>query len=317
MDERVGFDEQLLPRERHYRPRRLSQAASWRLSVVLVASLLAVYIVCQQYYFLGTETSLIAVVAVFAIELWVWVIWRARTMNPVWIEVNNTAALLNSGQVAEAARVLDDLCHRAQSWPEVHALAVHNRAVGYLRQGQTARALSLFGAALNSGCFQNERHPLHQAYPLLLGHLALCYAIQGNLEAAEQWQMLAHEHLPPEKSGMLLVTDVLIGVRRDRYAVMVKDAEAAWLGAEGYLLPASMRGLRLLCAFALAYLNAGGAHTEQIRQYTEGAKPCRPGEFDYLAAQWPEFRTFLINNGFAEQPAALSPAPAAQANRRV
>jgi hypothetical protein len=114
----------------------------------------------------------------------------------------------------------------------------------------------------------------------------------------------------------LLAVDTYIGVRRERYEVMLKDAEQLWTAAEGLVPASSMRGLRLLCAFAHSCLNADGSRTETIRRLIDGATPFREGEFDHLAAKWPEFEVFLVKNGFSKPAEVLvGQTPPAQVKR--
>lgn len=321
MDEQISFDERLLPADSLYRPRRNAPQVPRRVLALLVISAPLVYSLAVTYLeHTAPENieinvqryALFTTIAVVFAEILIWALVRARRMQSLFLEVNDTAAMVSSGRLAEAEHALDDLCARSKPYPQVHAMAVHNRGVVFLRRGERRQALGLFGAALISGCFEKERQMLYPLYPLLLGNLALCYAIEGDLDSAERWQTRAHEHLVASRTGMLLNVDTYIGVRRERYEVMLKDADQLWFTAEGLLPASSMRGLRLLCAFAHSCLNADGSRTEKIRSLLEGARPSPPGEFDHFAAKWSEFEVFLVKNGFSKPAEVLvgQPPPA-------
>ncbi|MCY3021875.1 MAG: hypothetical protein NTW87_22930 [Planctomycetota bacterium] len=225
-------------------------------------------------------------------------------------------ALIETGDTAEAGRRLDVLCQSLPAESPYHALFVYNRGLALLRAGKQDHALSLFAAVLDSGCFENPRSSLYAFYPLLLNGLAAAYAIKGDVATAEHWQGLAHDHITPERSGMLLLNDTYIGIRAGRCAVVVKDAEASWAKAEGCLPGAQMQALRVLCAFALATTNPNGVNDAKIRQFLEAVQPCRPAQFDHLVINWPQLRDFLAEHGFAAASQAGTAAAAEQARGR-
>jgi hypothetical protein len=99
---------------------------------------------------------------------------------------------------------------------------------------------------------------------------------------------------------VLVTIDALIAARAKDFAGVEPICVAGWHGAEGMTGAFQMRSLRLLRAFALTQLDGGdsGAHAGEIRSLLEGARPSRPGEFDYLCGAWPEYRAFLAAHGF-------------------
>ena len=60
-----------------------------------------------------------------------------------------------------------------------------------------------------------------------------------------------------------------------------------------------MKRLRVLRAFAIKNVPPTPQNQEQMQTLLAGARPFRPGEFDYLAAKWPELKTFLIESGLS------------------
>jgi hypothetical protein len=139
----------------------------------------------------------------------------------------------------------------------------------------------------------------------LLGSIATAYTAKGEVETAEHWQGLAHDYSTPASAGLLLPMDVYLGVCFGRNEVVVKDAVEHWTDAAACLPGVHMQAVRVLCAFALSQKNPNNVRDAEIRRFLDGAWPCQPGQFDYLAVKWPELRTFLEENGLTNKPEAM------------
>lgn len=293
MSEEVRLPPGLLPREKHYRPQRPGRTSA---AIVLLAAIVAAYLVCWVlghlwlWWAMNVEPwYVVSAVAACYVGRALWHIVRTQA---VVTENYDAAALLETGKAAEAGAKLDDLCRRAVRNPPVHAMVVYNRGVAYLRAGQSDRALSLFAAVLDCGVFEKSNSSLHAFYSVLLTQVAAASALQGETETAERWQGLAHDHVTAARAGFLLPVDVILGIRTGRNEVVVRDAEADW-ATTGCLPGREVQSLRILCAFGLSQKNHNGIHDERIRKFLDGAWPCSPGQFDYLAVNWPELRAFL------------------------
>lgn len=300
MDEEIRLPPGLLPPERHYRPRRPSHLGTLFTGLAVAGLVYVVWwigwriFVPMSVWFAPENVGV--VVAAIAVSQ---VIWRQRNVAAALTEYYEAVALLETGKVAEAGARLDAVCRCLSPHLPQHALCVVSRGSAYLRAGRPDRALSLFAAVLESGRLEKPGQPFNIYYPVLLSGIAAAYAMQGEIETAERWQGLAHDHVTPARSGLLLLMDVYLGARAGRGEVVVKDAEANWVNAAGVLLGAQMQAVRVLCAFALSVKNPNGVHDAKLRQFLAGARPCLPGQFDYLAVNWPELRAFLTENGLA------------------
>ena len=98
---------------------------------------------------------------------------------------------------------------------------------------------------------------------------------------------------------MLLAIETLVATREGEFAQAAEHAGMRWSEAEALLPATSMRLLRVLRAFALVNAGLGETATREASDLLIGARPSRLGEFDYIAQNWPAFRAFLVEHGFA------------------
>lgn len=297
MSDEINLPGGLLPRERHYQVQCKSRLEPF----FFIATLsLTVYFVWWLTWRVGTRLvsppgieDIFAVVALLAIgRTW----WVNRIVVSALMEYCDAVALLECGRIAEAESKLEALCRRVSRRSPYHALFVLYRGLAFLRAGKPDRALTLFAAVLDGGSFEKPRHSFHIYYPVLLTAIALAHAVKGDTETAERWQGLAHDQVTPARAGLLLPLDLYLGIRAGRYEIVVKDAEAIWADAAGCLPGSQIQALRVLCAFGLSCANRNGTYDDRIRCFLDGARPCRPGQLDYLALKWPELRAFLEAN---------------------
>lgn len=302
MSERVRLPANLLPQESIYLPvtRGRLGALSPRGKTGTYALLIVVGVIAALFWqhTLALVSEVWFWVAVSAAVLW-WLVSRVRAMHAMVKENQDAITLLEGSRLEEGARRLDVLCRKSSWVPNFHAFFVYNRGVGYLREGQPNRALSLFAAALDSGWFEVESNSFYVYYPQLLNGIATCYAIIGDIAAAERWQGLAHDAITTERLGMLVPLDTLVGIRCGRYEIVVSDAEANWESAEAALPAPGLKCLRILCAFSLSQVNQNNVHDDRIRRFLDGAYPFRVGQFDWMAVNWPELKVFLQYHDFS------------------
>jgi len=300
MSEEPRLPAGLLPPEKHYQAHHKNRWGSFALIFVVF---LVVCFVWRLTWRTGGGPSLESVLVFFAAAVALLAIgralWLARSLRSASKELIDAVALLESGRAAQAEPILDALCVRVPVRSPYHALFVFHRGVAFLRAGKPDRALSLFASVLDAGSFANPKRSLHVYYPSLLGGIAAAYAMKGDTETAERWQGMAHDHVTQARAGLLLPLDVYLGIRAGRNEIVVRDAEAMWADASGCLTGSQMQALRLICAFGLSCVNYNGIYDDKIRWFLDGARPCRPGQFDYLGLKWPELRAFLEANDFS------------------
>jgi tetratricopeptide (TPR) repeat protein len=213
-------------------------------------------------------------------------VMRAAHANAV--QKNQSAVnLLNAGRVDEAAALFDQLTSSERRSP-AHAVYVFNRAVAFVLQGRPRRAFSLFNAVRKSRAFT---FGFSSSYlPLLHVELGTCLALIGELEEARRHRDRALKMLDGPHRGRLVFFEALLLVREGRLPEADHLIRRRWHDAEAVLRVPTLRGLRVIHAFVLRRLN--GSRSE-ARAVLERLRPHRPGEFDWIAAEWPEFRAFL------------------------
>ncbi|HEY3321599.1 MAG TPA: hypothetical protein VGP72_14110 [Planctomycetota bacterium] len=212
--------------------------------------------------------------------------------------------LLFAGELKAAA----DLFKRAKAQNPNSFIFDFELAVTFWLMGKFDASASYFQAVL-------ARKPsalqvaMEEARSRARCYLAMIAALRGRLEDAERLQTRAHTNAPAIGGGPLLLMDVLIGARRERHAVILKDAEDVWMRVEKSLSISEFKALRLLCAFAWVHLPPSPENESKIQELLAGARPFRPGEFDYLVGSWPDLRAFLTDHGFCGEVQQVLTAP--------
>jgi hypothetical protein len=128
---------------------------------------------------------------------------------------------------------------------------------------------------------------------------AQLHAISSELEVAERNYDEATELATKQDESDLLLTRTLIENRRGAYKLIAEMRLEEWFLAEGAGSPATMRQLRVLRAFAMKNL-PGTEHADEIQMLLAGARPCKPGEYDFLAVRLPELKAFLVEAGLSK-----------------
>jgi hypothetical protein len=173
------------------------------------------------------------------------------------------------------------------------ALSAYNLGIVALREGQSAGALAYLGAA--------ERIRARSLRAAVASTAAIVYGLRGELEPAEAWLAVARERRPPLDETATVFPQVILRVRQGRMAEAVDLIAACWATVERTVTGHELRVLRLVSAFAIDSVGlAEGA--EAIGQMFAGARPFRPGEYDYLVRSWPELGRFLAAAGFLGVP---------------
>ena len=216
-----------------------------------------------------------------------------RASHVAAVQQNQTAVnLLNAGRIDEAAAIFDQLTRSERKTP-AHAVYVFNRAVAYLLQGRPRRAYSLFNAVLQSRAFH---FGFSNTYlPLLYAEVATCLGLMGELEAARLHRDDAVKRLQEPERGRVVFLDALLLTRGGHYGAACELASTRFREAEALLRVPTCKALRLVHAYSLAQL--GERRSSRFQTLIEGVRPARPGEFDWIGAEWPEFRAFLSDLG--------------------
>ncbi len=225
-------------------------------------------------------------------------LYRRISHVRIWrMERQKVRAQLEAGEFEAAGAELERICEAAAGEADYHAQFTYLRAIAFMRAGKPDAALPLFMAVLQSGWFR--RRGLRALYPQLLGNIASAYALRGTQESAEYWEGLAHDATPLDRSAELLPMHALIGIRRGRFEAVLIDAEREWAAAEQVFALPEMNALRVLCAYAAGMAPAKSGRNAAMDAHLRAIATFRPGDFDYLAVNWPQFQAFLAQHGFS------------------
>lgn len=205
---------------------------------------------------------------------------------------NDAIALQNAGRLAEAGKIYDEIIQKTRKKSKLaHSVFLLNRARLHIE-------LHRFDEANDALDKLSKTSGLQQDFPvLILKAQAESQAIAGDLSKAEEYCHNGTELLSIPRQGLMALAQTLIQLRRGAFKVAAEMPDADWFAAEAMLGTDGMRRLRVLRAFALKNLPPTPQAQEQMQMLVAGARPFHPGEFDYLAAKWPELKAFLVEQG--------------------
>jgi hypothetical protein len=234
-----------------------------------------------------------------------WSVLRRRRMYGYLRDNDDGVAMLVAGDLDEATRVFDELCHRCRSMPVLHSLFVYNRAVAHLESGELERSIALLSAVLHAGWI-GHRGALSVHYPAVLGRLAVAEALLGRVEQADGWRARAHAATSAPKRGALLFVDAVVESRLGHFDRVVEIVEDGLPRAENLVTARQLRSIRLLQAFALERLSSSDyravSRETDFQRTLQILREGRRGEHDFLAAAWDELAGFLRRHGLDARP---------------
>jgi hypothetical protein len=211
--------------------------------------------------------------------------------------------LLHKGELDEARKWFGAQLRNHPRPKGLVKVTRYNLALAEYRSG------NLTVAATQLEQLHHDKPPpgLRRAIP---GTVALVQALLGDLPAAKRWASIASvQPVSPAalpKDNILLETVMEL---RDggRAAVILGRLEGLWRELESSMKGETLRPLRLFRAFA-TWLSLDARSAAMVDPLLVVLRPVVPGEFDYLAAAWPELAAFLREHGLQRAP-ALSSSP--------
>jgi len=223
----------------------------------------------------------------------------ATAHNEATVVNNKAVALLGTGEVLEAANMLDDILARHAFQGSFRSLLAWNQGVARLRLGDTTGANASFEDALTSlGRFSGG------VRPNLWCLLALSHAIAGDLATAQRFQSQVREYNRKRDDVMTRLANAFLLICEGRHADAIESAQPDKVDKARERDSHEWRGVRLLAAYSLTKADAND-NSAGVSELIRVAKPAYPGEFDYLAGRLPELRSFLDEHGFSgPRPAA-------------
>jgi hypothetical protein len=206
-----------------------------------------------------------------------------------WSARNNVAVrLIGEGKPDEAIAILDEILAKCRIFPVAHSLYLWNRGIALMRLGRFIEARAAIASVQATNWLDRPR--FNHFVPAVMVSMGNLEALEGNLDAAEQWRRSAHAKLTSSSSVAALPLDVLLAARRGEFDRAEALCEAQWTAAEAALTARDMKLLRVLRAYVAN--RRASADRREVDQWLAGAKPIPAGMFDYLGTAWPEFEVF-------------------------
>lgn len=277
------------PREAHLQPGRAGRVrrlAGW----AIIAAVLVIATDQLRPYLrgAGTGTELLVYGAVFLV---IFVVLFARTALQLrgFTRANARAtALVFDGKFAEACEAFEQNARRFRS-PSLHLISLYNLADTSVQRGDFDRALSLACAVASYRGML--RSPLIAASAPAL--VATGYALRGDLDAARAWLPEAARAAATLPTEVALVPEAIVACREGQFARVAARIAERRRAIDSSLAGNDLRLLRLMHAFAL--VRGAEVSPEERAEALALARPGVPGEYDYVAARWPEMKQFLAD----------------------
>lgn len=188
----------------------------------------------------------------------------------------------------------DDLITKMESTfglPKFQYLCARiNRGVILIYRKRFVEALAIFEGNLKFAQMSRIR-------VLLLCNCAECYLLQGKTVEAAAFLNAARKI---KYNPMVIVIDVMLHLRQELYPDALRLLEQNWQKLAGAPhAEINMKHAWLFRALALERADAN-QRTDEIRDLLGGARPFVPGEYDFLGAEWPEMKEFLLRHEFTD-----------------
>ncbi|NNB93231.1 hypothetical protein HJC10_15915 [Corallococcus exiguus] len=239
---------------------------------------------------LGEPRFFIPFVVTVFLTLFAFFYWRIRR----WLGTYNQAiAFYSAGDEQEASRRFEEAARRATQGAQ-RTVSVAMMGQCELAQGNTGRALELFGSAERSGKLRGSVPAMYKWMPNLI---AIVRFAEGDMTSARAWLEEGRKRnsdLPPIYA---LLPEVALLCREGNPAAAVSTLDAR-AGEADSLVGRDARRLKLLRAFALDALDPA-SHTASIDAALASLQPARPGDFEFLSGRWPELQAFMERRGLS------------------
>ncbi|AKJ02958.1 hypothetical protein ATI61_113149 [Archangium gephyra] len=202
---------------------------------------------------------------------------------------------LNALRLDDAARIYDELLEklRGNYLMQYRQMFLLSRAIVFWMAGERSLARRILHALAHQAPWASDPRLLAVAWL----HLADLDALEGNFERARASEGLAESLGKGQHPALWITTSLLLAIHDEDTAAVSEEA-ASLLAIEG-IPEHHQRKVVLLQAFALERLSSPTPEQQQERGRLQARlrQQGEPGEFDYLAAEWPELRGFLASLG--------------------
>jgi hypothetical protein len=279
-------------------PERFEPGA-WRVDWRKIGSVVAFlgafgYLVYSDSAWVWNKLAVVAGV-VLATGLGLWLL----RLNARQTEKRNQEGIkaLNTMRLDEAARIVDGLLEGVAGRVASHARQVLllTRAAIFFSAGERSLARRIFHAL----AYQDPRRSASWLRAMALEYLADCDALEGNPKRTHETLRFSEHLWNGQRPIRWSLAPLLLAIHEGNAGRIA--TEAASLQALPELPEHQQRRALLLHAFALeqrpSLTSAQQAERSRLQAWLQ--KEGVPGEFDYLAVEWPELRAFLASLGTA------------------
>jgi hypothetical protein len=276
------------PEEPHLRGKKRS--SSFRTVGVWTGLILATMLVFTLFD--GVTTFLPVALIGGAVGYVAWWSRKATAFN----KLNNRANdRFLEGDAGAAARAWEDLARDYQRYPGLANLARYNIAVALQLEGEPERSLSVLGGLVQK---PDQKPVLSLSIPgfnpehELAVQLARGFALVGDEAAAARW--LKEAEALDDKGEDELTTraqaEVIVRLRQGRFDDALRVLDDNERRFESKLNAWQIRWVHVMRAFAAA---RGEPGSEAAKAHLSSLSAKDQAAFSWLAARWPEMRTFL------------------------
>jgi hypothetical protein len=225
--------------------------------------------------------------------------YRLRGGNQLNQKLEPGMMALADGDLGRALAVFDQAAKEYRKQAHYVALIATWQASVRLRQGAFSDAAdNLIGAERTAGLLYGS--DVRASAAVDLAHL---YGLRGQLDAAGRWIADGRRRLPKvgHRLGLaakLRVAEALVAARRGEREQAARLLDGDWHRIESAFTVSLMREVWLLRAFV-----ADGGQRGSAETWLTLLRASR-GELDWIGAEWPEMKTFLVAHGLSARPSA-------------
>jgi hypothetical protein len=224
------------------------------------------------------------------------VVFAKRQARRFVVENQTAQDAMQRGELAKAHEIWDYWSDIASN-KRIMVIACHNLATIWIHQGKLAEAKKLH---LENSEFELKWLERTALAKLSAASVAYTAALLGELDLAANWVAVAERRgggpQVPNADTTVVLARVLIELRRGRTAEATKLLADNWTLLENRLSATSLRGFRVLRAFARSA--EGPREAGNVHEDVAAARPKYVGEYRYYGVAWPEMATFLAANGY-------------------
>lgn len=198
----------------------------------------------------------------------------------------------SDGDFVQAEAIFERLAKAYRWFKPMRQFANYHRAVARMHRGNLGGALDLLTDV-------DRTAPSTHVRVGVACHLALTYALRGDLDSARRWRAEGEDRLKrlpqPHLSAALTFVDAIVEAREGHPDAAIRQLDERWSELESGMSARALRPLRVLRAFALRQTaNVREAGVVEAALKTIG--PVGAGDLAMLAAEWPDMRAFLESN---------------------